>query len=79
MRPGPVRAHGAADVRGHGHALVVGPPAMPQLHSSPAVAARCALFEVGLELAGVRAQQFAERLLQAADALPALLDAYMTP
>ena len=55
MRPGLARANGAGDLHGH----------------SPAMAARCALFEAGLELAGVRVQQFAERLLQAAEASPA--------
>jgi hypothetical protein len=34
------------------------------------MAARSALFEAGLELAGVRLQVFAERLLQAAHASP---------
>jgi hypothetical protein len=35
------------------------------------MAAKRALFEAGLELAGIRVQQFAERLLQVADASPA--------
>jgi hypothetical protein len=43
---------------------------MSQFEASPAVVARQALFDAGLELAGVRLQLFAERLLQAAGASP---------
>lgn len=45
--------------------------ATPRFQPSPAMAAKLALFEAGLELAGVRVQQFAERLLEVADASPA--------
>jgi hypothetical protein len=37
---------------------------------SPAVRARTALFEAGFELAGVKLQQFGERLFEVADASP---------
>jgi hypothetical protein len=44
----------------------------PVTHSAPSAAtrAKAALLEIGLELAGVRLQLFAERLFQAADASP---------
>ena len=44
----------------------------PIAHSEPSAAARAqaALFAAGFELAGVKLQRFAERLLQAADASP---------
>jgi hypothetical protein len=41
-----------------------------RLQASPALVAQRALFDAGLELAGVRIQQFAERFLQAADRTP---------
>jgi hypothetical protein len=43
---------------------------MTEFAHSHAIVARHALFEAGLELAGVRLQLFAERLLAAADAWP---------
>jgi hypothetical protein len=49
---------------------------MSDFESSPAMVVKRALFDAGLELAGVRLQLFAERLLQAADDAPgASLDA----
>lgn len=48
-----------------------GPYATPQSQPSQAMAAKLALFEAGLELAGVRVQQFAERLLEVAETSPA--------
>lgn len=70
MGPGVADVNGAANLMGRAHS-VVGPPAMARLESSIAMAAKRALFETGLELAGVRVQEFAERLLQSAEASPA--------
>lgn len=43
---------------------------MSEIEHNPAMLAKRALFDAGLELAGVRLQLFAERLLEAADASP---------